>query len=65
MANCKGCNQAITWIKTESGKAHPVNHGPKKLWVFLSDGKWHLLDCYESHFANCPAADKFRNKKEV
>lgn len=61
MPKCNECGAGIKWIKTELGKNHPISEGSnKKLWVFMPDGKWRLMDCYESHFASCPKADNFR-----
>jgi len=68
MPTCKGCGQSIIWIKTIAGKNHPVNAMPKKLWIDGDDiglpgGGWSVEKCYESHFATCPAADKFRKDR--
>lgn len=46
---CKGCKQEVVWVKTKNGKAMPINQ--------CEDGEW------ESHFASCPNAKKFRKSK--
>ena len=61
---CKSCDADIIWIKTKKGKFHPVDAKPKKLWVqdqySVEFNGMMLVDCYESHFATCPNADKHR-----
>lgn len=48
-ANCRSCKEEIYWIKTKNGKNMPVSMG--------------MMNEYISHFATCPAANKFRKKQ--
>ena len=52
MSKCKACGAEITWIKTKSGKMHPLNHGVKKMWTMGVKG-WDLVDVYSSHYDVC------------
>lgn len=62
---CK-CGQEILFLVLSSGKKHPVNMMPKKVWVSYPDigapGRYFykLMEGYESHFSTCPFADEFR-----
>jgi len=47
---CKTCKMKIWWAKTKSGKLMPIN--------LCGTAEW------ESHFASCPDAKKFRNEKK-
>lgn len=46
-SKCKACNATIYWAETQAGKLMPVR-------------KWENEGEYISHFADCPAAKKFR-----
>ena len=72
VVKCRSCKADIIFIK-HGKKFHPVNVNPKKLFVFIKEyydlmesGAWQLVDAYESHFATCPDAAKWRKdgKKE-
>ena len=64
---CKSCGAEIIWITTKKGLFHPVDVKPKKMWVqdpyAVELHRMVLQDCYESHFAICPNADKHRRVK--
>ena len=54
---CKGCGQAITWIKmTPSGKAMPVN--PSIVSIVTPDGQ--IVRGYVAHWTTCPKASDFK-----
>ena len=62
---CKGCGAAIEYVLLENGKRHPVNARP--ITVLLRVGAAHgqseiyrYVSAYQSHFATCPQADRFR-----
>jgi hypothetical protein len=57
---CKGCGKLIHYVTMASGKKMPCE---SKLITIISH-KGELLTGYESHFAYCPKATKFRNKKD-
>lgn len=54
-----GCGAPIMWLETVNGRKTPVD--PRKRTVIDKDGNYH--QGYESHFASCPNADRFRRKK--
>jgi dissimilatory sulfite reductase (desulfoviridin) alpha/beta subunit len=54
---CKGCGARIQWV-TLNGKWHPAEATNKTIIV---GGK--LVSGPESHYANCPKADAFRNRR--
>ena len=58
---CKGCKAEIGFIKTKQGKKMPVD--PKKVTVVTKGGS--VVTGYISHFATCPEAKQFRNKKNA
>ena len=66
MTNCRSCDAEIKWIKLRPMmKAHPVDPVPKKVIVLgdvISDGSpvGKIVDGYETHFATCPDAGKWR-----
>lgn len=45
---CRGCGEEIFWAITKNGKKMPI--------VETDDGE------YQSHFADCPEANRFRSK---
>lgn len=70
MAICKGCEKEIVFIKTKLGKQMPVNveslypnekadyeAGEDLNKKYFFDPEKHI-----SHFADCPAAVKFRRQ---
>jgi hypothetical protein len=60
---CRSCDAPIVFITIHgSGKKHPVNASSRKLFVRVAgkDDEYELRDCYESHFATCHDADRFR-----
>jgi len=60
ITNCKSCGAEIIWIKTSTGKNHPIKAKPKKMWVFEATmNEWLLLDCYETHFFTCPQSKQW------
>jgi hypothetical protein len=65
--NCKGCGAEIEWSKTEAGKAVPLNRPPEKRFIMLmhhGEGEYvKLVETWVSHFATCPKASEFRNKR--
>ena len=48
---CRGCGKEIFWVKTIGRKKMPISK--------TENGE------YISHFADCPAANKFRKKKKM
>ncbi len=70
IVKCRSCDADIFFIR-HGKKFHPVNIKPKKLFVLIKkyydpqeDGTWQLIDCYESHFSNCPDAETWRKRKK-
>ena len=47
---CKGCHQKIWWAVTKNKKLMPI--------CLMGFMEW------DTHFANCPMADKFRKRGE-
>lgn len=68
IVKCRSCKANIFYIKYK-GKAHPINAMPRKVFVPVGENKfgsvssWELMYGYESHFATCPDAAKWRKKK--
>lgn len=60
MATCKTCGAEILWIRTTTGKMHPIDAKPEKRWVWNAVDGWDLLETHISHFATCPDADQHR-----
>ena len=53
---CKGCGKYIYWVVTDTGKRMPVS-------IFCEGGEAPTATspgCGQSHFADCPSADRFR-----
>jgi len=65
MANCRSCGAEIIWgIHPVSGKRIPLNAKPEKRFIQEDHQQvFSLVDTYQTHFATCPDADKFRKKK--
>jgi hypothetical protein len=53
------CQQEIFYIDY-NGRKHPANAKPKKVFVGINN-EWQLLTGYESHFATCKDADRWRS----
>jgi len=62
MKTCKGCGAEIRWIKTEAGKAMPLDANPRNFYVEY-DGKWRMLRGYEPHWGSCEEAKRFKKEK--
>ena len=62
---CRSCNADIFWIELND-KPHPIDIKPEKRIVFIPErlNFGEIKDTYISHFATCPQADKWRNKKK-
>lgn len=48
----EGCGAQIFWIKSEKGRATPVDTRKKSIFTEV-EGTWKLVQGYESHFATC------------
>ena len=58
---CSTCGAAILWVRTEGGKAMPLDAEPQKRVVLgARTGLAHVLDTYVSHFSTCPQAAQHR-----
>ena len=55
---CKACRARIIWLKTASGKNMPVDADTVRPADEIYDAAKHI-----SHFATCPAAEKFRKPR--
>lgn len=72
MAHCNSCGAELLWVRTEAGKATPLDAQPTDNGnIAVVDGVAHvcydLLDDdaglrYTSHFATCPDAKEHRKK---
>jgi len=51
---CRTCEANIKWITTANGKRMPLDVDPIKAWTKDKNGKWHLTECFTSHFVTCP-----------
>ena len=60
---CKGCGAEILWIRTVEGKFAPIDFKQKSFFVLAGDDSAALWQGHEPHFASCPNAERFRNKK--
>lgn len=56
---CRDCGAEIVFLKTAAGKTMPILASSVEEGDVLFDHKKH-----KSHFADCPAAAKFRKPKE-
>lgn len=77
--HCRSCGAEIRWVTTPAGKAMPLDAKSEKRWVvrFEMQGrerpdllvevtptwKGEMVDTYESHYATCPQAARWRGKK--
>lgn len=73
MSQCKSCGAPIQWVKTDRGKAMPLDPEPVpggNVVVSKEPGEEpvaHVCEpnehsAYVSHFATCPNAKKHRRK---
>lgn len=68
MAKCKGCGAEIIWVETTNGRKMPVD--PTEVTIVTPvasrhSDKYRIVKGYTSHFATCPAAEWFRNHRNV
>jgi hypothetical protein len=65
MGACRSCGATVVWAKTRNGKSMPLDQvDPNTGNVRIVDGVAHvgMTGHHVSHFATCPAADKWRKK---
>ena len=56
---CTECGEQIVFLETDSGKQMPVD---ADTWT---EGETRYdAEVHTSHFASCPAADKFRKSRD-
>ena len=58
MPRCKSCDSEIKFIRTEKGRAMPVDIEP--ITVVTALGK--TIKAWKPHWAVCPGASKHRRK---
>ena len=58
MPRCKSCQQEIKFIRTEKGRAMPVDIKP--VTVITSLGK--TIKAFTPHWGNCSSGERFRRK---
>lgn len=58
MATCKACGKVIKFIKTENGKAMPVDE--TLITIVTDEGK--VVRGRIPHWATCPQANRFRKR---
>ena len=69
ISRCQACNAEIIWALTGRGKRAPFDAEPVTMMTLdpeaRSDGTpvATSVSAYRSHFATCPAADKFRRRR--
>lgn len=72
--NCRSCGAPIRWVKTEAGKAMPLDAEPAVDGnICLEDGVAHYVPrhdndskagpYFKSHFATCPQRKQWRKKE--
>lgn len=75
VVSCRGCCDQIFFVKI-NGKFHPLNFNPKLVFVpkeFIKNDQneiievkqWEIAAGYESHFATCKFAHRFRKKSNI
>lgn len=79
VSECKRCKAEIVWARTGRGKKLPLDAKPSSAGVFILEGGAHnpvtyrlsndaaatyTGEKYQAHWATCPAADDFRNKRD-
>ena len=62
MTKCKTCGAQIRFVEMASGKMMPIETNVKNV-IAKTGGQWKVISGFESHFANCPGADKHRKPK--
>lgn len=62
MTICKSCGAQIRFVEMPTGAKMPIEISPKNI-VAKTGGQWRVITGYDSHFANCPGADKHRKPK--
>lgn len=69
MASCGSCGATITWARTITGKAAPMERADDGTWVIDGDGVVRQAKAatngprYRSHFASCKDAAQWRKAK--
>jgi len=65
MANCKSCGAPLVWgTNLDTGKKIPLNEKSEKRFIRTDRlDSFGLVDTFQTHFATCPDADKFRKPK--
>ena len=53
---CKACGKPIHFIETSKGRLIPCNDNKLSLVTVMGD----VVSGWETHFSNCPGAEKFR-----
>jgi len=53
MAKCNRCGDEIEWLKSKTGKSHPVNPT-----AVIIQGERGNTEAYRSHFTTCSASQK-------
>ena len=60
-AKCRSCGKEIVWAKTVTGAPIPLDAVSEKRLVFRKGStKVEMVDTYQTHFATCKDADKWR-----
>lgn len=67
-AVCKSCGAPIVWAITEKGARMPISKGSERRRFTLDTLTDGTVVCrsvltYESHFSDCPNADKHRSPR--
>lgn len=73
-SQCRGCKRPILWVRSAvTGRTMPLDADPITGGTFvIVHGQARLagnqtspaVNRYRSHFATCPEAERFRNKKQ-
>lgn len=63
--SCRACYRSIEWVRTLAGRLMPVDRPllPIRLHERQDGTMLTVIESRQSHFATCPAADRFRKKK--
>jgi len=70
LVTCKGCKKPIFFVLYK-GRYQPLDSTPRLVYIpkvctrdsageIIHVEEWELVTGYESHYATCPAVDKFR-----
>lgn len=60
---CRSCGKSILWVATSTGKRMPLDADPERRFVIQAGTDPMVAtvrNTYQSHFASCPQADKWR-----